>query len=120
MPFLSCSHPLRTLSLVAEVDGTHYDRDPHPKGRKYKTKVNAGLKYRLLDHIDLSLSYVRGNNIAGSISAFYNFGNTTGFVPKIKDTLPYRAPINIERVGPASPRKYHGARFLLRHAGARV
>ena len=38
--------------------------------------------------------------MAGSISAFYNFGNTKGLLPKIHDKIPYRSPINIERVGP--------------------
>lgn len=104
MPFLSSSNPwLRPFCLVAEFDGTNYQKDPHPRGREYKTKFNAGLKYRLLDHIDFSLSYVRGKELAGAISAFYNFGNTRGLLPKIDDTLPYRAPINIERIGPNRP-----------------
>lgn len=104
MPFLSSPVPyLRPFCLVAEFDGTNYQKDPHPGGRDYKTRFNAGIKYRLFDHIDFSLSYVRGKKLAGSISAFYNFGCTKGFLPKIDDALPYRAPINIERVGPLRP-----------------
>lgn len=94
---------LAPLSLVAEYDATPYKSkryEKHPDGRKQKTKINAGLKYRLFDTFDFSLSYVRGEKFAASVSTFYDFGHTVGFLPKIDDELPYRAPIVIEALGP--------------------
>lgn len=100
-PFLGCKAPfLRPFSVLAEFDGTDYCKDPHPRGRETKCRFNAGIKYRLFDRVDLSLYYLRGKKLGAAISTFYNFGNTKGFLPKIHDTLPYRAPINTERTGP--------------------
>lgn len=100
-PFLCCKYPfLRPLSLIGEFDGNNYRHDPHPRGRDVKTRFNAGIKYRLFDRVDLSVNYIRGKKLGASISTFYNFGYTNGFLPKIHDCLPYRAPINTERVGP--------------------
>lgn len=104
MPFLrsSCSW-LRPLSLVAEYDATPYHSErieKHPKGRSQKCKINGGVKYRLFDAFDFSLSYVRGEKLAFAVDTFYNFGNTKGFVPKIDDSLPYVSPIVREPLGP--------------------
>lgn len=90
---------LRTLSLVTEYDATHYKKDPHPKGRTQRSRCNFGMKYRLWDLLDFSLSLVRGNQVAFSASAFYNFGETTGFLPKIENSLPYCSPVNTEPLG---------------------
>jgi hypothetical protein len=94
---------LAPLSLVAEYDATPYKSkryEKHPKGRSQKCKINAGLKYRLLDTFDFSVSYVRGEKFAASVGTFYDFGHTQGFLPKIDDALPYKAPIVIEPLGP--------------------
>ena len=65
MPFLSKPSPLQFLSLVAEFDATHYDNDPHPRGRDYKSRFNVGLKCRFMDHFDCSVSYIRGKRGGG-------------------------------------------------------
>lgn len=107
MPFRRCSwKSLQSLAFAAEYDATAYKshrREPHPKGRVKRTALNVGLKYRLWDYFDCSLSYIRGDKWAFSISGFYNFGTTQGFVPKFDDSLPYRAPVNIEPLGALRP-----------------
>lgn len=102
MPFRKASNfYIRNLSFTLEYDATNYKdpkHEPHPKGRKQKTPWNVGLKYRLWD-IDFSVAYIKGNTFAFSASAFYNFGNTKGLLPKLKDCLPYRSPVVIEELG---------------------
>jgi hypothetical protein len=93
---------LRMLAIIAEYDATPYHRakrEPHPKGRVKKSPINYGLKYRLWDHLDFSLSYIRGDALAFSASAFYDFGYTNGLLPKIDDCLVYKAPRNNECLG---------------------
>lgn len=97
----SCSW-LAPLCVVAEYDATPYHSkriEKHPKGRTQKCKINAGLKYRLWNALDFSLSYIRGEKLAFSVATFYDFGHTKGFIPKINDSLPYRAPIIREPIG---------------------
>lgn len=97
---------LQQLSLTAEYDATPYQsktREPHPKGRIKKSPINFGMKYRLWDCLDFSLSYIRGDALAFSASAYYNWGNTTGFVPKIDDSLPYKSPVITEPLGLRRP-----------------
>lgn len=93
---------LSTLSLCAEYDAIPYKsktREPHPDGRVKKNPINFGVKWRLGNAVDFSASYVRGDAFAFSASTFYNFGETKGFVPKVNNPLPYRAPINCEPLG---------------------
>jgi hypothetical protein len=97
---------LQPLSLTAEYDATPYHskkREPHPKGRVKKSPLNYGIKYRLWDCVDLSLSYIRGDALSFSASGFYNWGNTQGLLPKIDDVLPYTAPVNTEPLGLRRP-----------------
>lgn len=97
---------LQQLSLAAEYDATAYKskkREPHPKGRVKKSPINYGIKYRLWDCLDFSLSYIRGDALACSVSAYYNWGHTTGFLPKIDDSLPYKSPVITEPLGPRRP-----------------
>lgn len=106
MPFWQSEGLLRTLSFCAEYDATDYlnpKHEPHPEGRFRKTHMNYGLKWRLWDHIDLSVSYIKGLEWSYALSATYNLGDTTGLVPKIKDPLVYRAPIIIEPYGYSRP-----------------
>jgi hypothetical protein len=108
MPFLKCcSLPyLQNLSFTAEYDATPYKSkriEPHPKGRVKKSSINFGIKYRLWNFFDFSAAYIRGKEYAFSASAFYNFGTTTGFLPKIDNPLPYTTPINIEPLGQQRP-----------------
>lgn len=106
-PFRRCELPfLKNLSFVAEYDAIPYEDEEvekHPKARRKKSPINFGVKTRLLDHIDLSLSYIRGHRLACSVSAFYNFGYCTGFLPKIDDPLPYTAPVIWEPLGKMRP-----------------
>jgi hypothetical protein len=100
MPFRQSSFDLLTnLSLSAEYDATPYE-DPeierHPKGRVKESPVNWGAKIRLFDHFDCSISRVRGHAWSWSLSAFYNFGHTQGFLPKLDDPLFYKGPFNNE------------------------
>jgi len=101
MPFRNC-HFLQNLCLSAEYDATPYE-DPeverHPKGRVKNSPINWGVKYRLFDHLDCSVSRIRGRDWSWSVSTFYNFGNTEGFLPKINDPLPYRGPFNTIPLG---------------------
>lgn len=103
MPFRRSEFPyFRNISLCAEFDATGYKRkhiEPHPECRKQSTHWNAGFKYRLWDHFDFSLGYLRGKEWAFSCSTYYNFGNTAGLIPKIDNPLPYLAPVNIEPIG---------------------
>ncbi|GAB4234372.1 MAG: YjbH domain-containing protein [Chlamydiales bacterium] len=91
------------IAVNAEYDHTDYKRDPHPKGRSQFFPLNVGLKWRLAHYFDLSASYIRGKEFAFSLSAFYNFGETCGFVPKIHDPLPYKSPRNYQPIGWARP-----------------
>jgi len=107
MPFRNLCEPyLKGLSLVAEYDATPYRKEKyekHPDGRVKKSPINFGLKYRLWDYFDFSASYIRGDEFAFSGSAFYNFGTTRGFLPKIDDPLPYVCPVNVEPTGVRRP-----------------
>ncbi len=107
-PFRKSGSPyLSGLSLVAEYDAIP-DRVENDLLRRLRAKphkhlkkgfINAGIKYRLFDSIDLSFSYMRGRNFAFAASTHYNFGYTEGFLPKIEDPLPYQAPVNTEPLG---------------------
>lgn len=105
-PFRRFDNFMNGLCCVLEYDATdykHVEHEPHPHGRYQRTPLNIGLKYRLWNTVDLSLSYVRGRAVAFSISTFYNFGNTKGFIPKIEDPMPYEAPVNFEPIGALRP-----------------
>lgn len=109
IPFRTTCYPyLQGLALCAEYDATPYKRksvEKHPGGRVKKSPINVGLKYRLWDQFDFSVSYVRGCAWAWSLSTYYDFGNTEGFLPKIHDPLPYKAPIITEPLGPRRPER---------------
>lgn len=107
MPYrLSDNKYIKDIAFVAEYDATPY-KDPeiekHPRGRVKKSPINFGMKYRLWDQFDFSLSYIKGHTLAYSISTFYNFGKTKGFLPKIDTPQPYTAPINVEPMGCLRP-----------------
>ncbi len=107
IPFHSSSWTyLQGLCFAAEYDATPY-RDAaierHPKGRVKKSPFNIGLKYRLWDHFDCSLSYIRGDALAVSASCFYNLGCFEGILPKIDNCLPYTAPADTEPLGLLRP-----------------
>lgn len=103
MPFRHSSYPsLHNLSLVAEYDAIPYEDkliEKHPKGRKKKSPINIGIKYRAYDLLDFSLAYIRGAKLAFTMSATYNFGSSKGIMPKLDNKLPYSAPINLQEIG---------------------
>lgn len=107
LPFRKSGNPyLKDIAWVAEYDATDYknpEAEKHPGGRDKKTGINIGLKYRIWDSWDFSLSWVRGTKLAFSASTFYNFGYTKGILPKYDDPLPYRAPINTQPLGTLRP-----------------
>jgi len=107
MPFRNSTYTLlQDLSFVCEYDAIPYkdkNIEKHPKGRIKRTPFNLGVKYHFWDMFDLSLSYIRGDQIALSIASSYNFGATEGVVPKYESILPYQAPINIQELGELRP-----------------
>ncbi|NGX43546.1 MAG: hypothetical protein K940chlam7_01844 [Chlamydiae bacterium] len=104
VPFRKFCNPyFQDIALVAEYDAIPYKskrREPHPDGRTKNSPINFGVKYRLWNLFDFSLSYVRGDKLAFSASTFYNFGLTKGLIPKVDDVLPYKAPANTQPLGP--------------------
>jgi len=93
---------LRSLAIVGEYDPIRYKSkrvEPHPKGRKTKFPCNIGIKYRLFDQFDASLSYIRGSKWSFAVSTFYDIGHSKGLLPKVETLLPYRAPANLEPLG---------------------
>ena len=107
MPFRSSENCYtKDIAFVAEYDATPY-KDPeiekHPRGRIKKSPINFGVKYRLWDQFDFAVSYIKGHTLAYSVSTFYNFGKTKGFLPKIDNPQPYTAPVNIEPIGRLRP-----------------
>ena len=95
------------MVFVAEYDATDYEnpsRERHPDGRKQDSPVNVGVKYRY-GPIDLGMSYVRGRELAGSLSASLPLGSTQGFLTKTKDPLPYCRPVNTQCLGSRRPPK---------------
>ncbi|KIC74382.1 hypothetical protein DB44_AL00760 [Candidatus Protochlamydia amoebophila] len=96
----------QNLAFILEYDAIPYKDETlerHPKGRIKHTHWNIGIKYRLWDSIDLSVSYIRGDAIAFSASSYYNFGSTKGMIPKISDPLPYKSPVNTQAIGALRP-----------------
>lgn len=107
MPFRRCDNLyLKDITFAAEYDATPYKDaviEKHPRGRVKKSPINFGMKYRLWDQFDFAVSYIKGHTLAYSVSTFYNFGKTKGFLPKIDTPQPYTAPINIEPIGCLRP-----------------
>ncbi|WP_059062295.1 YjbH domain-containing protein [Candidatus Protochlamydia naegleriophila] len=101
-----CWSYLQSLAFVLEYDAIPYEDETyerHPKGRVKHTPWNIGVKYRLWDSIDLSLSYIRGDAVAFTASSFFNFGSTKGMLPKLADPMPYKAPVNTQALGCLRP-----------------
>lgn len=106
VPFWRSDHLLKNLAFCMEYDANDYlnpEHEPHPDGRFRRTHFNYGLKYRLFDSIDFSAASVRGLDWSFGLSASYNFGTFDGFLPKINDPLPYRAPMILEPYGCTRP-----------------
>lgn len=101
-PFYRSKIPLlKDISILAEYDATDYKKHPHehPSGRKVKSRINAGLTFVGWDTLQLSVSSLRGVDVAMMGSLNFPLGTTDGFFPKIDDAVPYRSPIDTEAIG---------------------
>lgn len=97
---------LSPLSIGVEYDAIPYQDElieKHPKGRVKRSAWQWGMKYRAFDCVDISLAYIRGTQWAATISTYYQFGHTTGLLPKWGDRPPYTAPVNFHPLGSDRP-----------------
>jgi hypothetical protein len=121
-PWRQLSIPvLKNISLLAEYDAIDYKNHPHehPKGRKFDSRINAGLAYVLGDTLQLTLSSLRGREISASGSLRYPLGTSKGIIPKTREPLLYRSPIDTESLGVVRPERefVHEIGFTLRQQG---
>ncbi|MBN2479746.1 MAG: YjbH domain-containing protein, partial [Parachlamydiales bacterium] len=86
-PFIDRDTYLSSLSFAVEYDANDYQNHlfEHPKGKKVNTPINIGLHYNFWDFLQLSLSSIRGQKIAGSISAYCDLNSPVGMYPKYLD-----------------------------------
>jgi len=101
-PFRRTKVPiLKDISFLAEYDAIDYKKHPfeHPSGRKVNSRFNGGISFLGWDVLQLSVSSVRGTEIAASGSLRYPIGTTKGFFPKVDDAITYRAPVDTEPLG---------------------
>ncbi len=105
-PFRQFESILKNLSFALEYDCNNYRHHKweHPKGREIKYPVNMGIYYRFLDLFQLSVSSLRGKDIAAAATFTYNLGETKGIFPKIKDP-PIYSIIDTEALGPTRTEK---------------
>jgi hypothetical protein len=89
----------RGFVLSMELDPTNYDKDPHPRRVISHSAFNFGAKYKFKNLLEFSGAYLRGDTFAAEASIHYNWGKTEGFIPKIKDPLPYCAPVDQQPLG---------------------
>lgn len=96
---------LNKLSLIAEYDGNDYKNHPHehPLGRKVSTRINAGVSYVLGDTLQLSVNSHRGEEISAMGMLRYPLGTSKGFIPKTREPLLYRSPVDTEPLGVTRP-----------------
>ena len=86
---------------MAEYDANDYKKHPHehPSGRKVKSRINAGISFAAWDRVQLSVSSIRGTDVAVLGLLKIPLGSTEGFFRKIDDQMAYRSPINTEPIG---------------------
>ena len=96
---------LKDISLIAEYDGYDYKKHPHehPLGRKVSSRINAGVSYVLGDTLQLSVNSHRGEEISAMGMLRYPLGTSKGFIPKTRQPLLYRSPIDTEPLGVVRP-----------------
>lgn len=93
---------LRTLAFVGEYDAHDYsnpEHELHPSGRSVSSRFNLGIKYRLWDIVDFSMSQVRGEALAWSVSANWELGAPCRLLPLSDNPKPYRSPTVTEPIG---------------------
>lgn len=100
-PFRHSKYFWKNLILSAEYDANNYRKHPfeHGLGRKVTSRINAGVQLSLWDLFRITVSSIRGNDVAAGAAFHYNFGSTTGFFPKIYDPPAYTAPVDTEPLG---------------------
>ncbi len=91
----------KDLSMLAEYDAIDYKQHPHehPTGRTVKSRINAGVSFVGWNALQLSVSSIRGTNIAASAALKYPLGSTDGIFPKLDDPSTYQSPVDNEPVG---------------------
>lgn len=107
-PFYRINTPiLKNISLIAEYDANNYKKHTteHSRGRKVNSRINAGLSCVIWDVLQMSISSVRGEKIAGNVSLRYPLGTTKGLFPKIDDSSIYTTPIDNEPLGAYRPER---------------
>lgn len=93
---------LEPLAFAIEYDPIDYSnpkKEPHPDGRVVHSSFNYGLKWAFSDLLYFTASRIRGDDYAVSGAFNYNWGAATGFLPKVRDPLPYIAPRDTEPIG---------------------
>lgn len=101
-PFRDSSLPiLPSLSLMAEWDAIDYENfaEEHPRGRDVRSRVNVGLSFSLFDHLQATVSTLRGKEIAASVTLYSNLGTSPGFFHKVDNPPFYSSPVNREPLG---------------------
>ncbi len=96
---------LKDLSLLAEYDAVDYKHHSgeHPQGRKFDTRINAGVAYVWKDTLQLSINSLRGRTFAAMGSLRYPLGTSQGFIPKTHEPPLYGSPIDTEPLGVVRP-----------------
>lgn len=91
----------KNLMLSAEYDANDYENHPHEHsdGRRVDHRINVGIQLPLWDLFRVSVSSLRGKEVAAGASFQYNFGSSSGFFPKIYDPPEYTAPVDTEPLG---------------------
>ncbi len=97
----------KDLTLAAEYDAIDYKHHApeHPEGRKIKSRVNLGVSWLAWNTMQVSVSSLRGGELAAFGSLRYPLGTTKGFFTKAKDPLSYRSPIDTQPLGVTRPKK---------------
>ncbi len=92
---------IKDLTFLLEYDAVNYKKHPHehPSGTTVKSRVNGGVAFSLWDTLQLSLSSVRGTEVAGLGSLRFPIGTTKGLFPKMDDPIPYKSPVDTEPLG---------------------
>jgi hypothetical protein len=98
---------LKNISLLAEYDAINYKTHhaEHPDGRTVKSRINVGVNYLGWEMLQIGVSSLRGEKVAGAASFRFPLGTTKGIFPKVDDALTYRSPIDTEPLGILRPEK---------------
>lgn len=84
--------PIRSLSLMAELDGNNFKHEAFDNDQKLDSPINFGLSWRPNSFVDTSLAFERGNTVAARITLRTNFVRDRG-PPKFLDQPPPRATV---------------------------